>query len=423
MHNAVYNSRIVGMLTPSSFRLGRLLLILLMLILLVPLLAMAALAQDWVAGEQQLAAKILAATSARAINVEVSNRSSLSTASADEVRRGLLSQLAASGARFVNAEQVAARVRVSLSEDLQNYVWVAEVREGANEAVVVMISVPRPAMTAAEPQTSAMVLHKDTLWSQPERILDIAVSEGVPAHMIVLDGNGVMLYRLQEGRWQPEQSLPITHSHHWPRDLRGRLVLRKDHGFDVYLPGVSCRSMGGSPLAMSCSDNDNPWPLGTDQIGLNAPYTVSRNFFSGEFSPPLGKQAVVSPFYSAAAIPQDKNTLWLFAMVDGQVHLLDGSADQVIAAPGWGSDIATARSACGSGWQILATGSGDGARDSLRAFELPDHEPVAMSAPLEINGRITSLWTESGGSGVVAVARNNDAGGYEAFRLTVTCGR
>jgi hypothetical protein len=278
-------------------------------------------------------------------------------------------------------------------------------------------------MTAAEPQALAMVLHKDTLWSQPERILDIAVTEGNPAHMFVLDGNGVRLYLLQEGRWQPEQSLPVMHSRPWPRDLRGRLVSRKDHGFDVYLPGVSCRSMAGSPLAMTCSDNDNPWPIGTDQIGLIAPYTASRNFFSGTFSPPLGKQAVVSPFYSAAGIPRDKNTQWLFAMVDGQVHLLDEKADQMITAPGWGSDIATVRSACGSGWQILATGSGDGARDSLRAFELPDHEPVAMSAPLEVNGRITSLWTESGGSGVVAVARNNDAGGYEAFRLTVTCGR
>jgi hypothetical protein len=418
MHNAVYNSRIEGMLTPSSSRLGRLLLILPML-----LLATTALAQDWAVGEQQLAAKILAVTSARAITVEVSNRSSLSTASADEVRRGLLTQLAALGARFVNAEQAAVSVRVSLSEDLQNYVWVAEVREGANEAAVVMVSVPRPAMTAAEPQASAMVLHKTALWTQQERILDIALIEGNPAHMIVLDGNGVMLYRLQDGRWQPEQSLPIMHSHPWPRDLRGRLVSRKDHWFDVYLPGVSCRSTAGSPLAMTCSDNDNPWPVGTDQIGLNAPYTASRNFFSGALSPPLGKQSVVPPFYSAAGIPRDNNTLWLFAMVDGQVHLLDGSTDQVIAAPGWGSDIATVRSACGSGWQILTTGTGDSARDSLRAFELPDHEPVAMSAPLDINGRITSLWTESGGSGVVAVARNNDAGGYEAFRLTVTCGR
>ena len=418
MHNAVYNSRIEGMLTPSSSRLGRLLLILSML-----LLATTALAQDWAVGEQQLAAKILAVTSARAINVEVSNRSSLSTASADDVRRGLLTQLAALGARFVNAEQAAVSVRVSLSEDLQNYVWVADVREGTNEAGVVMISVPRPTMTAAEPQASAMVLHKTALWTQQERILDIAVTEGNPAHMIVLDGNGVMLYRLQDGRWQPEQSLPITHSHPWPRDLRGRLVSRKDHWFDVYLPGVSCRSTAGSPLAMTCSDNDNPWPIGTDQIGLNAPYTASRNFFSGALSPPLGKQAVVPPFYAAAGIPRDKNTLWLFAMVDGQVHLLDGSTDQVITAPGWGSDIATVRSACGSGWQILTTGTGDSARDSLRAFELPDHEPVAMSPPLDINGRITSLWTESGGSGAVAVAHNNDAGGYEAFRLTLTCGR
>lgn len=417
-HHAVYNSRIVGMLKPSSSRLGRLLLILPML-----LLVTTALAQDWAAGEQQLAAKILAVTSARAMTVEVSNRSSLGTASADDVRRGLLTHLAALGARFVNAEQAAASVRVSLSEDLQNYVWVAEVREGANETSVVMISLPRPAMTSAQPEASAMVLHKTVLWSQQERILDIAMTEGNPAHMIVLDGNGLMLYRLQEGRWQAEQSLPIAHSRPWPRDLRGRVALRKDHWFDVYLPGVSCRSTGGSPLAMICFDSDNPWPVGTYQIELNAPYTATRNFFSGALSPAQGKQAAVPPFYSAAGIPRDKNTLWLFASVDGQVHLLDGSTDQLVSAPGLGSDIATVRSACGSGWQILATGVGDGARDSVRAFELPERAPIGMSAPLEIDGTVTALWTEAGGGGVVAIARNNDAGGYEAFRLSVTCGR
>ncbi len=181
-HNAVYNSRIEGMLTPSSSRLGRLLLILPIL-----LLATTALAQNWAVRR----------TAARRQNIGGHQRPDdrrsksrtvrrLSTASADDIRRGLLTQLAALGARFVNAEQAAVSVRVSLSEDLQNYVWVADVREGTNEAGVVMISVPRPTMTAAEPQASAMVLHKTALWTQQERILDIAVTEGNPAHMIVL---------------------------------------------------------------------------------------------------------------------------------------------------------------------------------------------------------------------------------------------
>ena len=72
-----------------------------------------------------------------------------------------------------------------------------------------------------------MVLRKIPLWSQPDRILDVAVIDGNPARMLVLDANGVTAYRLQDNRWQPEQSLSIVHSRPWPRDLRGRLILAR----------------------------------------------------------------------------------------------------------------------------------------------------------------------------------------------------
>ncbi len=178
---------------------------------------------------------------------------------------------------------------------------------------------------------------------------------------------------------------------------------------------------------MTCYEGDgdgtNSWPIGSDLVGLNASFTPLRNFFSGALSAPLGKQASAPPFYSAAGLPREKDTWWLFATVDGRIHLLDGSTDQAVASPGWGSDIASVRSGCGTGWQVLATGAGEAPNDSIRAFEIPAREPMAVSAPLEISGRVTALWTESGGSSAVAVVRNSDTGGYEAFRLTVTCGR
>jgi hypothetical protein len=90
---------------------------------------------------------------------------------------------------------------------------------------------------------------------------------------------------------------------------------------------------------------------------------------------------------------------------------------------GWGSDIAGVRSSCGSGWQVLATGTGEGPNDSVQAFEVVGREPVAVSAPLDVRGVITGLWTESGGTGAVAVAHNFETGRYEAFRLILNCGR
>jgi hypothetical protein len=425
MQPAAYNSRICsrfksytrGMLTPLPSRsVGSLVLV------LAVLLAVPADAQNWAGAEEQLAGKIVSATGPKTIALEVLNRSSLSPSTTDDIRRNLLTQLAVLGARFVAPEQAAATVRVSLSEDLHSHVWIAEIRQGTNSPSIVMVSLPRSAPLSVEPEAAAIVLRRIPLWSQPEPILDVAVIDGNPARMLVLDGNGVTAYRLQDNRWQAEQSSPIVHSRPWPRDLRGRLVRSKDNLFDAYLPGVHCRSSAGGPLAMTCYDSDDPWSIGTDLSGLNASFTSTRNFFSGALSPGVGKQTMAPAFYSAAALPRGPTVSWLLATVDGQVHLLDGSTDQVMEKLGWGSEIASVHSGCGSGWQVLATAPGDGRSDAVRVFEVAGRESVAAGAPLDVSGAVTALWTESSGTGAVAVAHSFETGRYEAFRLILTCG-
>jgi hypothetical protein len=418
MQRAAYNSRIPSMITPVPSRsVGSLALV------LAVLLAVPAHAQNWTGAEEQLAGKIVSTTGPKTMALEVLNRSSLSAATTDDIRRNLLTQLAVLGARFVAPEQAAATVRVSLSEDLQSCVWIAEIRQSANPPSIVMVSVSRSAPLSVEPEATAMVLRRIPLWSQPERILDVAVIDGNPARMLVLDANSMTWYRLQDNRWQPEQSFPIVHSRPWPRDLRGRLQRSKDNLFDAYVPGVHCRSLASTPPATTCYDSDDPWPIGTDLSSLNASFTSTRNFFSGALSPGVGKQTTGPAFYSAVAVPRGSTLSWLLATVDGQVHLLDGSTDQVVEKLGWGSDIASVHSGCGSGWQVLATGTGDGRSDAVRVFEVVGREPVAAGAPLDVNGAITAMWTESSGTGVVAVAHNSETGRYEAFRLILTCGR
>jgi hypothetical protein len=272
-----------------------------------------------------------------------------------------------------------------------------------------------------------MVIREVSLWSQPEPILDVAVIEGNPALMLVLDAHSVTLYRMQESRWLVEQALPLTHSRPWPRDLRGRLVWRTDgdnsHLFDAWLPGVYCRGSGSAALAMTCFESNDSWPIGADGFSQSAPFMSSRNFFSGTLSPGTGTQTTAPAFYSAAAIPREHSTWWVLAAVDGKVHLLDGVTDQVMEKLKWGSDVASLRSGCGSGWQVLATGAGAGRNDKVQAFESIGREPVAASIPLEVGGAVTALWTGSGGTSVVAVVHSWETGEYEAFRLTLTCGR
>ena len=78
---------------------------------------------------------------------------------------------------------------------------------------------------------------------------------------------------------------------------------------------------------------------------------------------------------------------------------------------------------CGLGWQVLVAGNVDNAGETVRAFEIADREPVAVSQPAEFSGGITALWTDSDGTGAIAVSQNSETRRYEAYRLSITCGQ
>jgi len=269
----------------------------------------------------------------------------------------------------------------------------------------------------------------------------VAVLEenATPTRIAVLDPEKISLYRWLGGKWQQEQTLGIVHARPWPRDLRGRLIPAKDHLLDIYLPGVSCRSAVGAPLTLNCRETDDPWPLvpaalsggtfsafpsaGSPSVVIptvGAFYAPTRNFFTGALTQGVGRFRAVSKFYSAALLPRDKYLLWLFASTDGRVHLVDGVNDQATKLD-WGSDLTSVRTTCGAGWQVLATSSRDGNEDSVRAYELPDRDPVGVSSAVDFPGAITALWTEGKGDTAIAVVRDRETGSYEAFRLAVAC--
>jgi hypothetical protein len=418
------------------------------LLILIALLgtAVSACATDWSGPEQELARKIAAVTGPGAVAVTIENRSSLARRDAEVIQNGLRGALEAAGIRFVKSEQAAATVAIVLSENPTAYVWVAEVRQGAGETEVVLVSVARSGGSTAAHDSMPIALRKIPLWTQDDPILDVAVLEesSAPTHIAVLGPRKVSLYRLQGGKWMEEQAMEIPHAKSWPRDLRGRLIAAKDHLLDVYMPGVLCHTTTAVPLALNCTESDDPWPLVAPALSAtnaslfpsagsgNGPSTVisptkafyasSRNFFTGALTPAVGKFTTVPKFYSAAAVPREKYTLWLFSGTDGRVHMIDGVSDQT-ATFGWGSDLAIIRTGCGAGWQILATTAGTEGRDSIRAYEFPDRDPVAVSGGIDFPGGITALWTEPKGDTAVAVIKNQETGSYEAFQLAVACGQ
>ena len=318
---------------------------------------------------------------ASAFALEVTNRSSLDDKSVREVRSALEAQLHVEGVSTAKAEQAMGTVEVVLSESLREYVWTAEIVIGSDEKRVALVSMPRSSMGTGTPFTAALpiVLKTTLLFAQERPMLDVALvgnARGGP-RLLVLNDSTVAIYRHHgantAGQFELEASLPIAHSRTFPRDLRGRLLLRRDHLFDVYLPGTFCRTTSGAvaPLTLTCNDTDDPWPLTPDDGGVRAFFAASRNFFTGALSPGIGKVSNVPSFYSAAAVPRSNYTLWVLAAVDGSLHLVDGMTDQLIRGEKWGSDLAPVHSSCGTGTQLLVSESGDTERDGLRASRSP----------------------------------------------------
>ena len=401
---------------------------------------------------RQLADRIATTSGPGAVALDVTNHSSLDEKSVREIRSALQAELHARGVHIVTADQAVGTVHVALSESLREYVWTAEIAIGTDQARVVFASLPRigsASLAAALPIT----LKKTILFSQEEPILDVALIDNAgagisggaavspAARLLVLDATRVAIYRQQSGHWELDASLTIAATRALPRDLRGRLILRRDHLFDAYLPGTFCRSSASVPLTLTCSASDDPWPLAPgpqasgqfalDESGpgsVRAFYATSRNFFTGALSPGIGKISTVPSFYSAAAFPRSGYTLWAVAAVDGSVHVIDGVTDQAIRGARWGSDLTAVHSSCGVGSQLIVSGAAasresdhDAYRDNLRAFEIPDREPVAVSVPLEFDGSITALWSDTTLTGAVAIVKKEDTGWYEASRIIVAC--
>src|ERR1700719_1450840 len=202
MLHAVYNSAIPNVFTSlvdRVLRSARSFRIVVPLSYLLLGMAFAAHAADWSGPEQELARKIVAVTGPGAVTLTVENRSSLGRRDNEVIGNGLRAALEARGLLFAKPDQAAASVAITLSENPGSYVWVAQIRQATGEAAVVMVSAPRVEGPAMPRDSVPLSLRKIPLWTQEERILDVAVLEEnvSPTRIAVLDAEKVSLYRSQ----------------------------------------------------------------------------------------------------------------------------------------------------------------------------------------------------------------------------------
>ena len=345
---------------------------------------------------RDLARNVAAAVAHDAVVLTVRNLSALSAGEVAEIRRMIEGELRTGGT---------AEVRITISENLTQFLLVAEIhRGGARE--VLLESWPRtasPSRTGPKGSAAEVRLVKKLLWEQAQPILDIAV---VDDGILVLDSGRVLL-----ARGADQQSVPIPALHPWPRDLRGRLAVNPP-AFTAWLPGAVCRGSLAAPLSIDCRESQEPWPLAP---GAQAALTPASNYFEGQVEI-AGRGAHEAPAFYAAAPAVDA---WIFAGVEGRAHIYTRGWEPAGSIEQWGSDVAGLETPCGP--RILATRpSSLGEPDAIQPYELIDGAVQPAGVALEFAGPITALW--SAGNSATAVSRDLETGRYAAFSLAPACG-
>jgi hypothetical protein len=430
--------------------------------------------------------------SGNALALTVKNISSLGDDDVTQVRRALRAQLRGRGAHLAGSKQASADVQVTLSENTQGYLWIAEIRNlssptSPGEDVanpVVMVAVARRNLDEHQPATESMSIRKTRVYQQPEPMLDVALLDNPPAglatlpapagvadRILVLGLESVSLNEQAETsetgsksarQWRPVQSAPVTRLRPWPRDARGRIIVRNESRFDAYLPGTKCSGTLEPVLTLECHESDEPWPLAGGEregdaansgagVGAAAYFAADRNFFDGRVKLGDGGQMKMPPFLALVVMPLNpaihvglpalpgrvspganaglKPTAtgapgWVLSGLDGRAQLLNSNAEPVVDVGGWGSQIVGLQSGCGDGWQVLASRAGDlNEPDAVQAYEIVNRKPVPVSSPIEFAGPITELWPLADGAGAIAITRNLQTEAYEAYRLSVSCGQ
>jgi hypothetical protein len=366
----------------------------------------------------------------------VRNISSIPASEIPAIRKSLEQDLKARGVLTGGAESANA-IRITLSENARERLWVAEVAEG-NETRVAMVHVDA---VSALPAVAGerIVLRKERIAGLSSRVggsvqdNPILAAAEINGHFVVMFSDRISIFSSAPGGWNESNTFPLDRK--LARDPRGVLIPAADGGtFAAFAPGTECSGRYSLPLnggsqdsgwTVRCRANDDPWPVYQSADASSAPalrafYNTARDYFTGVVTPSLGVD--LPPFYSSGLIPRAAGgAALLMAGVDGKVQIVENGVIRTVAGTrDWGSDFAVVRSGCASGTQVIASSSGEAKSDSLRAFEIPALEMLPMSAPLSMDGTVTALWTASDGKSAMAVVRNA-ADEYEVDRVTALC--
>jgi hypothetical protein len=422
---------------PATRRLILFIIIILLLLLLFIVVPSVSWSQTppnpWQDPARELAKKIVALTGPRVtVVLAVRNLSSLSDFEVAAVRLALEAELRAAGLRLADKPDAAPELRITLSENLQGLLWIAEIsRDDARE--VAMVSLPR---TAAPPPTAAtpmFVLESKLIYEQDEPILAFAKLDpaivGGAARLLVLSPARLSLFQFENEQWIILDSVPLPKIFPISRDPR--TIFGSGNNFSILLSGAFCNGKAETKLSLKCPGAQSGSAELAEEVesqlaALKSFIAPGRNFFQHNIRDGRGQILRYAQYYSSTNLREGEVNRLVFSNLDGTVSLYASitSPTPTSTYSGWGSALLGIHSACGRRLQLLVTRPGDWTeRDAIQAFEIDGTRADAVSLPLSLPGPVIELLRIYVPQSAGAVIRNLTTGRYEAYNLTLSCGR
>jgi hypothetical protein len=378
-----------------------------------------ALPAAWSDGVKALAEKVAAAVRpSRTISLEVKNISSLGAENVEGFRAALEKELADRGLR---AGSSGVAVEVTLSENVEGYVWVAKIGKSDTSRIeLVQVTKANDLSSSIKPMP---LLQRKTVWRQETQFLDFSTRTFSPGlldinYTTIFELGRVRTFEFSGDRWSQTQnvSLPLAFG---VRDPRGLFVPGDGR---AYVGKEACLKLFRDQYCGESLHQDWPFPL-----GIYGRFIGNRNYFAG-FAKDSTERLEGQPFYTVAIGINifDHSTPIVTTELDGTARLYNDTQTPDATFGDWGDDIASIKPSCGASWQILVTGKGDWTesdRIQVYAVSFGNNSATAKpeGQPLEFPGPILAMWQADDEKSARVVSKNLQTGMYEASIVTVSC--
>jgi hypothetical protein len=319
----------------------------------------------------------------------------------ERLEDALTGLLRARGVGVVAAADGVVSLRLACLRSLRDRSCLAEIHRGTATEVVV-VAKPQTSEVRAD-ERRGLRLDLRPLFAQRAPILDVVLLD---QRVLVLDPASITLYRPTDAGWEVVETRALPAERVWPRDVRGRLLVEGDR-IEAFLPGVTCAGILEG-LTLTCTEGRRPWPLGIENVGLDA----RRN----DFATPEGLG-----FIGAAALGADAGARWLVAERTGALTLLD-DARALVVNGGRADDVVLLAAPCETTTHVVTASRADG-RDALQLHRVTGRQVVPASPPFPLSGSLTVLWPTARTTAATAVVHDPTTGRHEAFLASIACSR